>query len=127
VHPPLDRIRFSVDDAVAAVGDALLAALTGIAMPDQSSDAVACLKAADPVAKRAAFQRVLEEPAPTGTLAEHALLSATLQVVFGAAAAGLVAEKIQPVADGVCPICGSSPLASVLVDWPGARGTRYCV
>lgn len=126
VHAPVERTRFTVDDSVVAVGDALLAALTEVAMPDATTDAVARLKATGPAAKRAAFHGVLEEPAPSEALAEHVLLSAALQVVFGAIAANFAAERLQPVADGACPVCASPPLASVLVGWPGARGTRYC-
>jgi FdhE protein len=123
---PLERTSFAADDALLAVTDALLDAFTAIAMPEPAEDAVGRLRAADATARKAALQRVLAEPVPSDALAEHALLSAALQVVFVRLAAGLDPERLRPVADGACPVCGSPPLASVLVGWKGARGTRYC-
>ncbi len=41
-------------------------------------------------------------------------------------AAALPASRLKPVGDGVCPACGSAPVASMVVSWPGANRVRYC-
>ncbi len=123
---PLDRLRFVADGAVLSVSDALLGALAGIAMPEAAKDALASLQAGDEEARTHALQQVLSVPAPGEALAEHALLSAGLQIVFSALAARLDAALVQPGVEGLCPVCCSPPMASLLVGWPGARGTRYC-
>jgi FdhE protein len=125
-EPPVARGRFPVDESVVAVADALLAALADVAIPQATRETVERLKAADATMRQAALQRALAEPAPADALAEHALLSAALQVTFSGIAATLRPERLLPLADGGCPVCGSPPLASLVVGWPGARGTRYC-
>jgi FdhE protein len=47
-------------------------------------------------------------------------------VHFARLAAGLDATALVPVADGACPTCGSPPVASMVVGWQGAHGTRFC-
>ncbi|MDE2228599.1 MAG: formate dehydrogenase accessory protein FdhE [Alphaproteobacteria bacterium] len=123
---PLDRLLFVPDEFALAVSDKLLAALADVAIPEAAVQAVGRLKAADAATRQAALQHTLRTLPVAEVLAEHALLSAALQVVFAAAAATLPPQRLQPVADGVCPVCGSPPLASLLAGWQGARGTRYC-
>jgi FdhE protein len=54
------------------------------------------------------------------------LVAAALQVHFAGLAATLDGKALRPVADGVCPACGGAPVASLVVNWPNADGTRYC-
>lgn len=63
---------------------------------------------------------------PNDRIAAHVLLAAALQVHYTRRAAGLAHDTLQPIADGVCPACGSPPLASSVVGWPGAQNARYC-
>jgi len=63
---------------------------------------------------------------PGEALAEHVLVAAALQVHFARLARSLDAERLTRVANGVCPACGASPVASLVVDWPGASHSRYC-
>jgi FdhE protein len=62
---------------------------------------------------------------PTDDLAQRALLAAGLQVHF-ARLAQLRADDLKLVADGACPVCGSPPMTSTVVDWPKAHNTRFC-
>lgn len=58
--------------------------------------------------------------------AVQVLAIAALQVHFARLAAKLDADKIAPVAHGSCPVCGSAPTASAVVNWPQANNTRFC-
>jgi FdhE protein len=127
-HPPLDRTRFMVSEPVLHAADGLFAGLRVVAVPAPAQDAIERLLASTTDQKQAALQQVLAEASPiTEALAEYGLLSAALQVVFTRMAARLDAQTLRPVGDGACPVCGSPPLASLLVGWPGAYNTRYCV
>ena len=44
---------------------------------------------------------------------------------FARLAARLDAAALVPVGDGVCPVCGGPPPASMVVGWLGAHGARY--
>jgi len=59
-------------------------------------------------------------------LAEHTFVTAALQAHFARLASRLDVERLVPVGDGVCPACGGAPIASLIVRWPGAHGTRFC-
>lgn len=116
-----------VGEPVLAAVDALFAALEEVEMPAPAEELVARFQSMDAARRQAVLRRVLAEPAPTTeALAEYGLLSAALQVVFSQMVARLDAQHLHPVGDGACPACGSPPLASLLVGWPGARNTRYC-
>lgn len=52
-------------------------------------------------------------------------VAAALQVLFARLAAALPAGELRPVGDGICPCCGSHPLASMVVGWKGAQNTRF--
>jgi FdhE protein len=124
---PVERAHFDVNGSVLAASDALLAALAEVAMPDAARDSLTRLTSAGTEARQAALQRVLQDSAPSEALAEHALLTAALQIVFSGIAADLEAERLQPVADGTsCPVCGSPPLGSLVVGGKGLHGTRFC-
>ncbi len=126
-RPPLDRTRFTVGEPVLNTADALFAALKEVTIPPLAQDAIERILAGNVEQRQAALQQVLAGLVPaTEALAEYGLLSAALQVVFSRMAARLDAQHLHPVGDGACPVCGSPPLASLLVGWPGAHNTRYC-
>jgi FdhE protein len=68
----------------------------------------------------------LKDTDPGTDLARRALVMAGLQVHFARLAAQLVAGDLKPIADGVCPACGSVPMTSSVVGWRGAHNTRFC-
>lgn len=124
--PPLDRGRFTLDAAFDATMERLLDAARGIEKPAAADEALSRVISAGPASRDAMARNVLTESLPVETLAEHLYVTAALQVHFARLAAGLEAEKIVRIAEGVCPCCGGPPLASVVVDWPAAPGARYC-
>jgi FdhE protein len=124
--PPLDRQRFTREPAFDAAWERLLALAGGIAMPESARLALARVKAADPAAEAAMIGAVLSNAVPVEALAEHVFAAAVLQVHFTRLAARLEAEALIPVGEGACPACGGPPVASLVVGWSGAHGTRFC-
>jgi FdhE protein len=64
-----------------------------------------------------------EAPADAGGPA--VFVGAALQVHFARPAATLDADALRPIGHGACPCCGSPPVASAVVGWSGAHGTRF--
>jgi FdhE protein len=124
--PPLDRNRFAADDAYDATLERLLELAVAIEMPAGASDALKRVIAADAGTREAMMRALLADAVPVETIAEHAFVAAALQVHFARLAARLDANALVPVGDGACPACGGPPVASMVVGWKGAHGTRFC-
>ncbi len=125
--PPLDRTGVGPGPETGALLDRLLAGARALEMPDAARTALDRVAAADDAERKVMVGNVLEDAIPFEEIAEHALVAAALQVHFARAASALTAAELRPVSDGVCPACGGPPVASVIVDWEGAGGVRYCV
>ncbi|TCT02700.1 formate dehydrogenase accessory protein FdhE [Aquabacter spiritensis] len=124
--PPLDRGRFTLDAAFDATLERFLDGVRAVEKPLPAQAALDRVIAAGPVARDAMLRNVLTDSLPVESLAEHLFLAGALQVHFTRLAAGLPADRLAKLADGVCPCCGGPPLASLVVDWPQAPGARYC-
>ncbi|MCC6947611.1 MAG: formate dehydrogenase accessory protein FdhE [Bradyrhizobiaceae bacterium] len=124
--PPLDRGSVAVDPAFAAAFERLIAAAEGMEMPDAARAALARIKATEPAAREIMIGNVLAEAIPVEAIAEHVFVAAALQVHFARLAARLDAKALQDIGDGVCPACGGAPSASLVEDWQGAGGVRFC-
>jgi FdhE protein len=124
--PPLDRTRFTVDAALDATLDRLLALAATIDMPDNARAALGRVRDADAAARDGMVRSVLADAIPVETLADHAYVAAALQIHFARLAARLDPATLVPIGDGVCPSCGGAPVASAIVGWKGAHGTRFC-
>jgi FdhE protein len=125
--PPLDRMRFAPDKAMDATWERLLALAAAVAMPDSARIALDRVRTADTVAKATMLGAVLSNAIPSEELAEHAFAAAALQVHFARLAAQLDAKALVAVGEGACPVCGGAPVSSMVVGWPGAQDTRFCV
>jgi FdhE protein len=124
--PPLDRTRFMADAAFDATLDRLLALAATIDMPDNARAAIERAISADAAARDEMVRSVLADAIPVETLADHVYIAAALQVHFARLAARLDPAALVPIGDGVCPTCGGAPVASAIVGWKGAHGTRFC-
>ncbi|MBV9555750.1 MAG: formate dehydrogenase accessory protein FdhE [Pseudolabrys sp.] len=124
--PPLDRSRFTADEALDATFERLFALAAEIDMPDTARQALARTRGADPAVRDAMVRSVLADSIPVEALADHAYVAAALQVHFARMAARLTAADLVPIEDGTCPSCGGAPVASAIVGWHGATGTRFC-
>ena len=125
--PPLDRGRFTVDAAFDATLERLLALAGSIEMPAAAREALERTKAADASTRDAMVRAVLADAVPVEQLADHLFAAAALQVHFARQATRLDGKRLVPVGDGACPACGGPPIASMVVGWSGAHGTRFCV
>jgi FdhE protein len=124
--PPLQRTRFTADVVLDATLDGLLALAATIKMPDNAREAIERARDADAAARDSMVRAVLADAVPVETMADHVYIAAALQVHFTRLAARLDPTALLPIADGVCPACGSAPVASVIVGWKDAHGTRFC-
>ncbi|MCZ0737575.1 formate dehydrogenase accessory protein FdhE [Phreatobacter sp. AB_2022a] len=123
--PPLDRGHAAGDDALAATMDALFALAPEIEMPEAGRAALRRVTAAGEDEREAMAALLLAGAAPTEAVAEHVYVAAALQLHFTRLAGGLAADRLKPAGEGACPSCGAPPVASAVVGWRGAHGTRF--
>ena len=124
--PPLDRGRLTADAAFDATLDRLLALTRDIDMPEPAHAALLRTDGADPMVRDAMVRAILANSIPVEALADHLFIAAALQVHFARQAARLEVQRLVAVGDGVCPVCGAPPVASLVVGWPGAENSRFC-
>lgn len=125
--PPLDRSRFKADSAFDATIERLFAQAAEVDMPDAARGALGRARNASDAGRAEMVQSVLADAVPVEVMADHVYVAAALQVHFARLAARLDGKSLVPVGDGACPSCGGAPVASMLVGWPQAHNTRYCV
>jgi FdhE protein len=124
--PPLDRGNFTADAVFDSTFDRLLSAAGHMDMPPQAAAARDRLRLIDKRLRDEMLQNVLAEAIPIEALAEHVFVAAALQVHYARLAARLDPKKLVSVGDGLCPACGAAPSSTLIVNWPGAEGARYC-
>jgi len=126
--PPLDRNTVIVagDAALEETFDRLFTIASTFAMPDAARAGLAQASTADTAAREAMVRAVLSDSYPAAALASHLFVAAALQVDFARRASRLDPESLQRIGTGVCPSCGAPPVASQIVGWEGAHGTRFC-
>jgi FdhE protein len=124
--PPLDRSHFTAGAAFDETLARLLQLSSGIDMPETARFALARVTEADPATRIAMARAVLADEIPVEAVADHVFMGAALQVHYARIASRLDAKALVPVGDGACPSCGGAPVASMVVGWPGAHGSRFC-
>lgn len=122
---PLDRMRVPVDAACIEALRQMIARMRGAAMPPAARDALTRLGGASEADQRDLLRVTLDEPMPPEASAEYGFVAAALQTVFACRASRLDATQLKIVPDGICPVCTSPPVASLIVGWESARDTRY--
>jgi len=124
--PPLDRTGAVPAAAAGDLLGRLLDRARGIDMPPAGRAALDRVTAADDGERATMLANALADAIPFEAIAEHALVSAALQVHFARLASRLDAGRLKPVGDGACPACGGPPVASLVVGWTRPEGVRYC-
>jgi FdhE protein len=124
--PPLDRGGISADPAFERTLAAFLPLARDAAKPEAAAAALERVIVAGKTELGEMSEAVLSHAIPADRIAEHVYVAAVLQVHLARLASGLDASSLVPVGDGICPACGGAPVASIVVDWPGAHGARYC-
>jgi FdhE protein len=122
---PLSRTTLEPGEAGELTLRRFLESLPWPSMPEEASAAIMSLAAASSEMLHQLMSGALKDLAPD-ILAERVLILAGLQVHFSRLAAQLPAQDLKPVADGACPVCGSAPMTSSVVGWPGSHSTRFC-
>jgi FdhE protein len=137
--PPLDQMREALANEMPPIGltainlgeesevilSRLLERLCDDPLPPEARDAIESLASAT-VQKRYQLLSGAAKGAPADNIAERVLILASLQVYFSRLASKLAAEGLKPIADGLCPACGSPPMSSSVVGWPRAENLRFC-
>ncbi|MGO8778467.1 MAG: formate dehydrogenase accessory protein FdhE [Rhodomicrobium sp.] len=123
--PPLSRTAHDPGEGGELTLRRLLEALQQREIPKEASAAVESLAMASGEKLRQLMSSALKD-VPAENAAERVLVLASLQVDFSRLAAKMAGLEIQPTADGACPVCGSAPMASMVVGWPEAHNTRFC-
>jgi FdhE protein len=124
--PPLDRSRFIMDEALDATLHRLFSLAAEINMPDRARAALERSRTANSAARSEMLHAALTESIPIEAMADHVYVAAALQVHFARLAARFDPGRLVPVGDGACPVCGAAPVASAIVGWTGAHGSRFC-
>jgi FdhE protein len=123
--PPLDRNSFQPDAAFDQTLEQICEGCARLEMPAEARAALQRVILSDRAARRLMVRNVLADAIPFEAIAEHVFVAAAVQLVFARLAATLDPATLKPIGDGVCPCCGGAPVASLIVDWPQAHGTRF--
>lgn len=124
--PPLSLELLQQDSEFVATLDWLLHRLTVENMPDAAKKARHGVLSMSETERIALANSIFGGAYPADRLAEGLFVAAALQVHLARCANRLPASGLKPVGDGVCPACGSAPVASLVVGWRGANQARYC-
>lgn len=123
--PPLSRSTFQAGETGELTIRRLLENLRQSNLTNEARAAVESLAAASSEKIQQLMSGALKE-APAENIAERVLVLAGLQVHFSRLATQLPEDGLEPVADGICPVCGSPPMTSSVVGWPKANNSRFC-
>ena len=93
--------------------------------PEAAQQALVRLSNMPPEERLSMAEDILAGAYPIDQLGESLYVAAALQVHLTRLASRLDASRLHPVADGVCPVCGSGPVASMIVGWADADRARY--
>lgn len=124
--PSIDRADVLSDEALDTIFDRLFARADTIAKPQDAADALERVAQSSTDERRRMIEALFAGVLPPEAIAEHIYIWAGLQLHFTRLASALDAKSVKPVADGVCPSCGSMPSSSMVVGWLGAHGARFC-
>ncbi len=123
--PPLLHTTLEPDQAADAALLGIAQQLVASSIPKEALDAAQAVAVAAQEHRLQALSAALKN-LPGENLAERVLALAALQVWSSRLASMLKSEDLRPIADGICPACGSLPMTSAVVGWPGAHNTRFC-
>lgn len=123
--PPLRADSVKLDEIAEATFAALAKALGASGAPPAFKAAVQAIADATRE-KRLDWLKAALENSDDLDRAIQVLALAALQVHFARLAQQLDAGVVAAVPHGGCPVCGSAPTASAVVNWPQANNIRFC-
>ncbi|MCB1540689.1 MAG: formate dehydrogenase accessory protein FdhE [Rhodoblastus sp.] len=123
--PPVDRNRFVEDPALAATFDRLFTLAPQIDMPDRARAALANVVRMDGAERELLARAAFDNRLDPARIAEQGFVAAGMQIHAARLASMLDVKALAPVGQGACPACGGPPVASLVVGWQGAHGSRF--
>jgi FdhE protein len=124
--PAVDRAQLPADPVFLETMNRFFAAAEDAPATEEARLALAALRASDASERERLARAVLDGDESEENLADLVFMAAALQVHMTRLAARLDAVALVPVGDGICPVCGGPPCASMVVGWHGAHGSRFC-
>ena len=124
--PPLSGALIREGDDFLATLEWLVEHAASVEAPEAAEQALARLAAMPGETRLDLAVAVREAAYPAAQLGECLYVAAALQVFLSRLAAVLDAGRLRSAGDGVCPACGSAPVASAIVGWANADRARYC-
>ncbi|OCP16029.1 MULTISPECIES: formate dehydrogenase accessory protein FdhE [unclassified Ensifer] len=125
--PPIDRSTMGASADCRDTVRQFLARAEQLEMPKAAVEALAQIVATDNETLGWMIDNIAADNLPAESLAHHLFVAAAVQIHAVRLAAGLDPGHLVPVSIGVCPACGGKPVASLVVGFHGAEGTRYAV
>ncbi|MBB5702165.1 FdhE protein [Ochrobactrum daejeonense] len=124
--PAIDRTDAASQEVLGSIFDRLFDEVRPVAKPQDAMDALERAANVSAGERRRMVEAIFAGVLPPEAVAEHIYVWAGLQLHFTRLASALDPKSVKPVADGVCPTCGSLPSSSMVVGWLGAHGARFC-
>ena len=123
--PPIDCGSFAEDPALAATFDRLFDLARQIDMPGEAAEALGKVRRMESAERVAMANATFANRMDPTRIAEQVFLAAGMQIHAARLASKLDVKALVPVGQGVCPACGGPPVASLVVGWQGAHGSRF--
>jgi FdhE protein len=124
--PILDRLTWRRDPSWLAALDGILDELAPAAMPAAARAAATALRDLDTDRRDAMADRVLGIEQNVAEPAMACFVGAALQVYWTRMAALAESDAVRPVEPaGTCPVCGSTPIASIVYAEASLQGVRF--
>lgn len=124
--PPISIGQITLGETADVTLTTFLSKLSLDGAPDVAKTAVKTIGALGRDHRLSLMDAVFRDEPATDQIAPHMLAACALQVHMTRLAAQLDASRLTRIADGACPACGAEPVASAIVGWEGAYGTRFC-
>jgi FdhE protein len=123
--PPLNRYTWTPDRGFREIATRLASELAGCAKPGSAEASRRMVADADDGLLDRWATDLLAAEQPANAPGPAVFVGAALQLHFARLASTLDADALKPIGHGACPCCGSPPVASAVVGWSGAHGTRF--
>jgi FdhE protein len=124
--PPLCKDDLSDGEDFTHILDRLCRDVDMDDAPEAAAQALARVIAMSAAERLALADAVFDGSYPAEHVAESLYVAAALQVHLARLASALDPNALRPAGAAVCPVCGSMPVASVIVGWAKADHARYC-
>ncbi len=124
-QPVYPRAQLPLGNDFHLIFSRLIAALATTSKPQAAEDERQRLATLPKLTVEALARDFLSGTALVDQAGASLYVAAALQVLLVRLASVLPEDQLRSIGNGVCPCCGSHPVASMIVGWKGAYATRY--